>query len=219
MDEHRDLLPAAQNGDESAMEQLLREFAPRIHRLCRRICLDPHDADDAAQEALIAVVRGIGRFDGRSSLSTWVHRVSTNACLDELRRRKRRPVPSEDRVEHESPAAPEAEDPELSALRSETRGELADALGELPEEFRLPVVLRDVADLEYSEISEVLGIPVGTVRSRIARGRGKLADRLGLAASQGTDHVPPSSEGTVSRPRTGARITGGAGGPDEETTT
>lgn len=125
----------------------------------------------------MAVVRGLPRFDGRSRFSTWVYRVATNTCLDELRRRKRRPVvglPEHDGVVLDIPSDGEAAvDHEVA-----TRMEIDTALAELPEEFRAAVVLRDLCQLDYAEISEVLEIPAGTVRSRIARGRKQLAERI-----------------------------------------
>jgi len=144
----------------------------------------PVDAQDATQDALLAVVRGLPRFDGRSSFTTWLHRVTTNACLDELRRRSRRPTiaravggPAGD-GEHPSPLDPPDEGPQADD-RVPDRLTIDDALRALPEEFRAAVVLRDHLDLDYAEIAEVLGIAPGTVRSRIARGRARLADLLG----------------------------------------
>jgi RNA polymerase sigma-70 factor, ECF subfamily len=173
-----ELVRRAAEGDRTALEQLLRRHHDRIHLLCLRMCRDRQDADDATQEALLAVVRGLPRFDGRAAFSTWVYRVATNACLDELRRRRRRPEPvAEDHPGLAGPAA--TEDPADGAVRSDTREDLRAALADLPEEFRAPVVLRDVLDLDYAEIAEVLELPPGTVRSRIARGRARLADALG----------------------------------------
>ena len=143
--------------------------------MCRRLAGNDADALDATQEALIAIARGIRRFDGRAAFSTWAYRVATNACLDELRRRKRRAVPG---LPDDLGAG------EVSAATSVAIDVLPDrlaidaALAELPEEFRVPVVLRDLCDLDYAEIAEALGIPPGTVRSRIARGRAQLARRL-----------------------------------------
>jgi RNA polymerase sigma-70 factor (ECF subfamily) len=202
----QDLVDRARAGDPDATEALLRLVAPRVHAVCRRICTNAHDADDAAQEALVAVVRGLPRFDGRSSVTTWVHRVTTNACLDELRRIRRRPVPSE--VATEAEVVDPGEDPEGRALGSASRRDLAAALASLPEEFRVAVVLRDVADLDYAEIAEVLGVPTGTVRSRIARGRGRLADLLagipGTGNREATADVQPS-ERRIGDPTTGER--------------
>ena len=120
----------------------------------------------------MAIVRGLPRYDGRASFKTWSYRVATNACLDEIRRRKRRPIAVMDMPE------PGSDDP-LIDQRMVDRLTLDDALNELPEEFRLPVVLRDVGGMDYAEIAETLDIPPGTVRSRIARGRKQLSGILG----------------------------------------
>ncbi len=121
-------------------------------------------------------MRGLARFDGRAKFSTWSYRVATNACLDELRRRGRRPTPGLPEVETGEPA-PDRDRPGLDQSVAD-RLVLDDALRQLPEEFRAPVVLRDQLGLDYAEIAQVLGIPPGTVRSRIARGRARLADWL-----------------------------------------
>lgn len=132
------------------------------------------DAQDATQEALIALVRGLPRFDGRARFTTWSYRVATNACIDHLRRLRRAPDPGLPEVEHEPVGgAPPLED------RIGDRLDLDAALGALRPEFRAAVVLRDQLGLDYAEIAEVLGLPPGTVRSRIARGRAALADALG----------------------------------------
>jgi RNA polymerase sigma-70 factor, ECF subfamily len=167
------------------MDAFLRAHFDRVLAICRRITGNDTDAADAAQEALLAIVRGLPRFDGRSSITTWLYRVTTNACLDELRRRKRRPavgLPELERFEVTG-NAPAADDSLADRLRLDT------ALAALPEEFRVPVVLRDVGDLDYAEIATVLGIPPGTVRSRIARGR------MALARSLGDSPGSASSEG------------------------
>ncbi len=154
------------------MEILLRRHYPRVYAVCRRLAGNAADAADAAQEALIAISRGLKRFDGRSSFTTWSYRVATNACLDELRRRGRRhagPLPEQLAGSRADPVGE----------RISTRLDLDAALGALAEDFRVPVVLRDQAGLSYDEISEVLRIPPGTVRSRIARGRARLVEMLG----------------------------------------
>jgi RNA polymerase sigma-70 factor (ECF subfamily) len=142
--------------------------------VCRRLTGNDADAQDAAQESLIAIARGIGRFDGRSRFTTWAYRVTTNACLDELRRRKRRPpvAREEDAVEDVAAGGVDLDSTVTDRLA------IDDALAELPREFRVAVVLRDVCRLDYAEIAEVLGIPPGTVRSRISRGRAALARTL-----------------------------------------
>ena len=86
-------MTAAQGGDRAALDALLRRHHDRLYAVCRRVTGNDTDAADACQEALIAIVRSLDRFDGRSAFSTWAYRVATNACLDELRRRRRRPDP------------------------------------------------------------------------------------------------------------------------------
>jgi len=147
--------------------------------VCRRLSGNDADALDATQEALISIARGLGRFDGRSTFSTWSYRVATNACLDELRRRRRRPTPGlpDDLSAHPAPGADRGAGVDrIDGLAD--RLAIDDALSRVPDEFRVPVVLRDLCDLDYATIAEVLDIPPGTVRSRIARGRAQLAGLL-----------------------------------------
>ncbi len=122
-----------------------------------------HDALDATQDALIAITRGLDRYDGRAAFTTWAYRVTTNACLDELRRRKRRPVPASndrDGVDSPGPGAGPSGAPHLDQTVAD-RLAIDGALQQLPPEFRAPVVLRDVLGLDYAEIADVLAIPAG----------------------------------------------------------
>lgn len=182
------LVAAARDGDRASLEMLLRRSADRIHAVCRRITGNDADAADATQEAMIAIVRGLPRFDGKAAFSTWAYRVATNACLDELRRRRRRPEPTDDEV-LESSFSGRGDDIEAAG----DRADIDAALATLAPDFRAAVVLRDLLGLDYAEISDVLGVPTGTVKSRIARGRAALADRLS------GDGNP---EGDADRPRT-----------------
>ena len=175
-----DLARRASLGDRAALETLLARHLDQVHSVCRRVLGHPEDALDATQEALIAISRGIGRFDGRSRFTTWMYRVATNAALDEARRRARRPIASEHLPEPGTHAdATDAVDARL---------DVDAALATLPPDYRAAVALRDLAGLDYAEIAAVLNIPIGTVRSRIARGRATLADRIG------------NRDGTVERP-------------------
>lgn len=169
---------AAQAGDRAALDALLRRHHDRIHAVCRRLAGNDADGLDATQEALIAIARGIGRFDGRAAFSTWAYRVATNACLDELRRRRRRPTPGlPDDLDGAGGHHQMGVD-SVGLERLPDQMAIDDALAQLPLEFRAPVVLRDLCDLDYAEIAAILDIPPGTVRSRIARGRGHLARLL-----------------------------------------
>ncbi len=147
---------------------------------------------------MIAIVRNLDRFDGRSSFGTWTYRIATNASLDELRRRKRRATPvstdNDDEHHHNEVADP------TGGQRIEAIGDhlaLDAALRVLNDDYRLPVVLRDVADLDYAEIAAVLDIPVGTVKSRIARGRAALAESLAPSGeTPPTANQPPGNQPT-----------------------
>lgn len=166
--------------------------------MCRRLAGNEPDALDATQEALIAIARGIRRFDGRAAFSTWAYRVATNACLDELRRRKRRPTPG---LPDDLGAGDRSD---VGAVPSAGIEVLPDrlaidaALEQLPAEFRAAVVLRDLCDLDYADIAATLGIPPGTVRSRIARGRAQLA----ILLTPGNQ--PPSAQRPTERNDTGS---------------
>lgn len=178
----RSLVAAAQAGDRRSLDILLRRHYDKVHAICRRIAGSSRDADDAAQEAMISIVRGLGRFDGRSAFTTWIYRIATNAALDELRRRNRRPALHV--ATGEDGDTPHAVDPMSERVVEAVADRLAidEALADLPDEFKAVVVLRDVCDLDYAEIAEALDIPIGTVKSRIARARGQLVQRLGNQA-------------------------------------
>ncbi len=213
------LITKAQAGDRNALDDLLRAHRPRIWGVCRRIVGSDSDAHDATQEACIAIMRHIGKFDGNAAFSTWVYRVATNASLDELRRRKRRPVATDDtQLEwsgnsdaHGASGASASREAGFDR-RIADRLQVDAALAKLPVEFRTAVVLRDLCDLDYGEIAAVLGIPIGTVRSRIARGRAALGPLLAPTPEQtdptqvGADQQTATS---VQTPMTNGTTTGG----------
>lgn len=190
MDLDRKLITAAQDGDRRALERLLGQHQDRIYAICRRLTGNDADAYDATQEALIAIVQGLSRFDHRSAFSTWVYRVATNACLDELRRRSRRPVPGLDTEQAEATGLISTHRPTLEVTVTD-RLTIDEAIMEIHPDFAAAVVLRDQMGFNYAEIAEILGIPVGTVRSRIARGRAALAQRLRPPPIVG-NHLPGS---------------------------
>jgi RNA polymerase sigma-70 factor (ECF subfamily) len=171
------------------LESVLRENYSLIRAVCWRILEDDSDADDAAQNALVSIARSYASFDGRSALSTWIYRIATNAALDELRRRRRRRLRTTPLENHHESTNGVTDPRSHEALASfEERDVLAMALARVPDEFRVPLVLRDVSDLEYDDIASILNIPPGTVRSRISRGRSRLASEWNQL--QGNSHDP-----------------------------
>lgn len=187
---------------------MLERHYDRLFAVCRRLLGNDENASDATQEALISIVRALGRFDGRNSFSTWAYRVATNAALDELRRRGRRPAPVDPTL-HDGELAGSSSGDGAGDFRDAigARLDLDAALGALPEDQRAVVVLRDLVDLDYREIAAALEIPIGTVRSRIARGRAALADLLDPGR---TSAASPSTPATVAARATGARPIAGA---------
>lgn len=170
------LIDAAQRGDRQALDQLLRKHQGRLYAICRRIANNDADAKDATQEALIAVVKGLPRFDGRAKFSTWSYRIATNACIDTLRHRQRQPTPGLPQHEQGNPTPLTMNAPQDPADTVSARVDVDRGLAKLPQEFRTALVLREIAGLNYDEIAEVLDVPIGTVRSRIARGRHQLTE-------------------------------------------
>ncbi len=204
MDTER-LLERAQSGDISAVDQLLRVHYSAVHSVCHRMLLSRESADDAVQNALIAIVKGLPRFDGKAALSTWIYRIAINSAIDEIRRIRRNvgTVPLNDAASAHTLASEHAVDP--TALLAEhlvDSSRVAQALGTLPEEFRAVVVLRYISDLDYADIAAVLEVPVGTVRSRLARGKKLLAEKL----ADPTTLSPPDEPnlGAPSPPPTGS---------------
>lgn len=175
LDDDAALIRAAQAGDVAALEVLLDRHHDRIRAVCARVVGSGADSDDAAQMALIAIVKNLDSFDGRARFSTWSYRIATNAAIDELRRRNRRSATSLDDPETAPPIAAPGDVADATVAHVE----ITAALEQLGEEFRIPVVLRDLGGLDYDQIGEILDLPPGTVRSRISRGRGKLADIIG----------------------------------------
>ena len=186
------LVAAAQGGDRNALDQLLRRHYDRIHAVCQRVAGGTRDADDACQEALIKIVRSLPRFDGRSAFSTWAYRIAMNASLDELRKRNRRPALHTAAEDHR----PEVADPDAQAPIEQFSDRLLldDALADLSDDLRTAIVLRDVADLDYAEIAAALDIPIGTVKSRISRGRAALADTLRITRRLDGTPLPEPDE-------------------------
>ncbi|CAB4601178.1 unannotated protein [freshwater metagenome] len=186
------LIRKAKKGDAAAIDALLRTHYDTVRAVCHRIVVNKSDAEDATQVALISIVRALPQFDGRSKFSTWIYRIATNAALDEVRRIRRRPMPTDKEAVYDT-ATPDA----TAAVDAQI--DVSGALAQLPEEYRTTLVLRHVADLDYEEIAVIQGVPVGTVRSRLARGRAQLAEILGNQDPDSLRHtrvIPLPERGT-----------------------
>ena len=169
-----ELLTRVVSGDRAAFDTVMRIHEDRVFSVCLRILGNRERALDATQDTFLTVFRKAGQFQGRSALGTWIYRIAVNTCYDHLRRARRRasqPLP-----DHVDPADPSAEDAiESAALRPEIQV----ALALLPPDFRDAVILSDLEGLSMPEAAEVLGVPIGTVKSRVFRGRRLLAQHLG----------------------------------------
>lgn len=178
MDE-RALIDRAVKGDAQAFSELMAAHESRMYAVALRMCAHREDAQDCLQEAMLRVYRSISGFKGQSSFSTWVYRITMNTCLDELRRSKRRKYTSlDERIEAGWSPADDMDTPEHHAMRVEQRRAIERAIALLPEDMRAAVVLRDIQSCPYDEIADILGTNVGTIKSRISRGRARLREIL-----------------------------------------
>ena len=176
----QELVERAKRGDETAFEALVTDNEKRIYNLCRRLVGNPEDAAELTQEAFLNAWRGLGRFQGESSFSTWRYRLASNACIDFLRKEKRRQSLSmtvsldDDEEERQVELPDERYAPEGELERAEARRAVAEGLEKLTAEHRQVLVMRELNGLSYAEIGTVLGLEEGTVKSRIARARNAL---------------------------------------------
>jgi RNA polymerase sigma-70 factor, ECF subfamily len=168
------LVTRAKDGDARALEVLCERHAPRVARLAAHLLHDREDARDASQEALTKLCARIKQFRGESQFSTWLHRLTVNACRDVANRQRARAC--EPLLEDRRPAT-EA-DPAREADRAELRGELNRCLSELARDQARVVVLKDALGLSFEEISVAAGMPVGTAKCYAHRGRNRLRDKL-----------------------------------------
>jgi RNA polymerase sigma-70 factor (ECF subfamily) len=185
------LVRRAANGDDGAFTELVRRHERRVFAVAMRMLGREEDALDATQDTLITVYRKVGQFRGESAFTTWLHRITMNACYDILRKKARQPmlhVAGEDDPERDP--GPPVEDHAASVAGGI---DAARALRDVPEDFRAVLILADVHDLPYDEIAEILEIPIGTVKSRVHRGRISLARAMGIDSTRGAGVREPGS--------------------------
>ena len=195
----RELMAAHVAGDPDAFAELVRRHQGRLCAVAVRTLGDREEAADALQDALVSAYRGASSYRGHAAVTTWLHRVVVNACLDRVRRAKARPsvpMPERDLAQHGDDHA-----------RTEARLDVAAALARLPEHQRVAIVLVDLHDMPLGEVAELLGVAEGTVKSRCSRGRAALAAMLRPDASTGSDGNPtgPADVRPLDAPRDGPR--------------
>lgn len=167
-----DLLEQAKRGNARAFEALIRPHVPVVRRFAYSFARDWQDADDLSQEALLKAFRSIDSFAGRSALSTWLFTVTRSVCLDWYRSRLARSRAEDDELGEDSVDSVEGQDSLLEQKSSAER--LWRAIKQLDAEFRVPLVLHEIEGVSYEDIAHVERVPIGTIRSRLARGRAKL---------------------------------------------
>lgn len=192
-----ELVTAAQQGDQAAFGALVEKYQAMAYSLAFRMLGDSEDAADAVQDAFLNAWRALGSFQGQSAFSTWLYRLTSNACIDFLRRAKRRAAVSmtvtdeDEDAPHETEVPDERWSPERELERSEAHRAIHAGLAALSAEHREVLVLRELEGLSYQEIAQALGLEEGTVKSRIARARLALRDFL---VKSGNFSFPPSSK-------------------------
>ncbi|MBV1758897.1 MAG: sigma-70 family RNA polymerase sigma factor [Dethiosulfatibacter sp.] len=177
------LIKRSQKGDINSFEELIKDYKKIAYNIALKMLKNKEDAEDVSQEALIKVYKSIDRFNMDSSFKTWLYRIVVNTCLDHVRKNKENPISIDQPirsghdefymdVEDNRPTPQEVLETKL------TQKMVMDAVNELDEDFKSIIILRDINDLSYEEISEILECNIGTVKSRISRGRQKLKEIL-----------------------------------------
>lgn len=188
-----ELVARSQKGDIDAFEELVNRYERKIYTVAYRIIGNPDDASDLTQEAFLKAFQGIRNFRGEASFQTWVSRIVTNVCRDELRKRYRKPVDwleekitlDEGEVTRQVPSNEPG--PEEIYEKKELQERLQELIATLSPEFRLALVLRDIQGFSYEEIAEQLDCSLGTVKSRINRARNYLKEKLLMDREQNPD--------------------------------
>ena len=179
INELMDLVHRAAKGDSDAFEKLVMPHEKMMYALAFRMCGNAEDAKDCLQDSMLRIFKALPNFRGDSALSTWFYRIVTNTCLDSHRRRKVRRAESLEALSEEgwNPSDPKP-GPQQLAENASLKAALSRGIKSLSPDIRSTVVMRDVQGFSYEEISEVLDINIGTVKSRISRGREKLRSFL-----------------------------------------
>lgn len=171
----------SRNGEVAAFEELIFSYEKKIFNIALRMVGNPEDARDVAQEVCIKIFKSIRNFKGDSSFSTWVYRITSNVCIDEIRKRKKNVIPlaaSGENGEFEIIPIDHSDLPEEIAERKELSKLIRSCILELAADYKMLIVYRDIYGYTYEEISKILNLSMGTVKSRLSRARNLLKDKL-----------------------------------------
>ena len=167
--------------DREAFDSIVERYKDKIVNYVRRMVGDRDEADDLAQEVFVKVYVGLSTFESRSTLATWLFRIATNLCIDHRRKKARagHALVSFETLSNSLATCDHQEhSPETSVLRSEMAEKLDQAIADLPDQLRAVMVLRDIQGVPYEDIAQIVGCPVGTVKSRLFRARSTLREQL-----------------------------------------
>ncbi|WP_048601019.1 RNA polymerase sigma factor SigW [Rubeoparvulum massiliense] len=178
----KQLIQSAKDGDQVAFKELVEIYKDKVFQLAYRMLNNRHDAEDIGQETFLRVYANLSRYDGEHKVSTWIYRIATNLCIDRLRKKK----PSvhldasqgEEGLDWYSRLVSNERTPEQQTLTTELQGMVQEAISQLPDKYRMVIILRYIDDLSLQEISDVLNLPVSTIKTRIHRGREALRKKL-----------------------------------------
>lgn len=175
-----ELVQRAQRDDDRAFGELVTRYESKVYSLALKMLRNPEDAEDVLQDTFLRAYRGIKAFQGQSTFSTWIYRITANSALMRLRKKQLPTVSIDDADEREAPIniADWAPGPVERLMSEETRRAMEDAIEALPAEFRQVFILRDVEELSNAEVAEVLDLSVAAVKSRLHRARLKVRNRL-----------------------------------------
>lgn len=186
MTDENKLIKKAQKGDADAFEKIISEYQNVVYSIAYRYADNAEDAADMSQEIFLKMFRNINTFQFKSKLSTWIYRVATNTCIDLAKKTKndRNTYSIDDGYENSdgetkyNEIADDSSQPDIAVENGEIRDVINMAISRLSDDYRLVIILRDIQGLSYDEISEIVGCSVGTVKSRISRGRKNLREIL-----------------------------------------
>lgn len=183
------LVTLSLGGDRAAFGEIVRRYQKQIYSLAYRLTNDAEDAQDLAQEAFIKLYKVLDKYDREKPFFPWMYKVAANVCYSKLRKRPREQEVSLDKVIEFSPLIPQQDTyPEDYCETRETQRLVQQAIAELPEKYRMPLVLRYLEDLSYKQIAEVLDLPVTTIETRLYRAKALLQKRLAVVLERGVQH-------------------------------